>query len=139
MRNNPKTFENQIDAQLERCTSTLIDKNKEYADSVDRLANFRRASDLIERSMEEALGGMLSKHVISIFDMIYSDEQFQLERWDEKIGDAINYLLLLSVVIRDPDSFTQRDLKVTSIPVEKDVNGLAIPAPGRNGSGGFAP
>ena len=38
---------------------------------------------------------MSSKHFISLTDMINSGKEFNKDVWDEKITDAINYLLLL--------------------------------------------
>ena len=40
--------------------------------------------------------GMMSKHVVSLYDMCYSTLlHFDMEQWDEKITDCINYLILL--------------------------------------------
>lgn len=42
---------------------------------------------------------MLAKHIVSIFDMIRSDIESPMEKWDEKIGDAMNYLFLLKALV----------------------------------------
>ena len=39
---------------------------------------------------------MMSKHTVSIYDMCWSGQDYGLKLWQEKITDAINYLLLLS-------------------------------------------
>ena len=43
-----------------------------------------------------ALAGMMAKHIISIYDMCFSDRKtFELAVWEEKITDSLNYLFLL--------------------------------------------
>lgn len=41
----------------------------------------------------------MAKHTVSIYDMARSEETFPLEKWDEKITDHINYLILLRAVV----------------------------------------
>ena len=53
---------------------------------------------------ENALIGMLAKHMVSILDMvddIPSGAYHGIQEWDEKIGDAVNYLLLLEGLIEE--------------------------------------
>ena len=38
---------------------------------------------------------MLTKHIISIYDMVKTKKDYDIEKWDEKCIDSINYLLLL--------------------------------------------
>lgn len=91
-----------FEAQIHRVESVLGDKGEEYA-TEDRLHNFKRAADMQGVSMKEALGGMMAKHTISIYDMIGDNKTHSLEKWDEKITDHINYLFLLAAVIREED------------------------------------
>lgn len=93
-----KTFNNVIEAQLERSTSTLVKKAAEYA-TADRLHNFKVAADLQRVSTKVALAGMMAKHTVSVYDMMHSDEMFSEEMWNEKITDHINYLLLLQGIV----------------------------------------
>ena len=54
----------------------------------------------------DALAGMMSKHVVSLYDMCYSSLlQFDLEQWDEKITDCINYLILLKALIKEEQAY----------------------------------
>lgn len=93
-------FERVINQQIQHCTDLLISKGKEYAGmKVDRLHTFKRAAVLQEETPAEALIGMFTKHVISIYDMARDSSSYPLELWDEKITDAINYLLILKTVI----------------------------------------
>lgn len=93
-------FDQIIQEQLERCERLLLSKGKEYAeDKIDRLHTFKRAASLQGINPERALLGMLTKHVISIYDMCSEPARYDKDLWDEKITDAINYLLLLRAVV----------------------------------------
>ena len=49
---------------------------------------------------------MISKHVVSIYDMCYSNLlHFELEQWDEKITDSINYLILLKALVKEEHAY----------------------------------
>ena len=88
-----------------RIKQTLRAKGEEYARG-DRLSNFKRAASLERCSPERALRGMLTKHLISIYDMIDDLERGRphpLRLWQEKITDAINYLILLEALLQERD------------------------------------
>lgn len=44
---------------------------------------------------------MAAKHIISISNMVANKVDYDESIWDEKLGDAINYLCLLKVVIKE--------------------------------------
>jgi len=92
-------FNRIVEAQLDRCRDTLIVKAQEYSTEEDRLHNFKVAAALQGGSPERALAGMMTKHIVSIFDMCNSDRMYGDYIWNEKIGDAINYLLLLRAIV----------------------------------------
>lgn len=97
-----KTFNMHIEDQIARCRKVLITKGDEYGRQ-DRLHNFKAFSELAGVSPEQACSGFLGKHIVSIYDMcrgISHGEKYDLETWNEKIGDAINYLLILSAIVR---------------------------------------
>lgn len=94
-------FQQIFDYQIDRVASVLVNKAREYADDVDRLANFKRAAELQNTTPIKALGGMMAKHTISVYDMIDSDKTYGIELWDEKITDHINYLILLRAALAD--------------------------------------
>jgi hypothetical protein len=90
---NNSDFEKVVERRCELIKSVLISKAKEYASDVDRLHNFKVAGNLninIE-TPEQALWGMLRKHLVSIIDIIanthWGKYPAQAVR-DEKIGDA---------------------------------------------------
>lgn len=92
-------FENQVSL----CAKTLINKSKEYTgNSPDRLSAFKTAAALQECTPKRALAGMMAKHIVSIYDMCYSDDKtFPSNIWDEKITDCIDYLFLLKAVVKE--------------------------------------
>lgn len=94
-------FNEIVTKQLTKTTETLCKKGNEYAINTDRLVAFKQAAELQQCSMPEALGGMLAKHIVSIYQMLPEADYYTAEKWDEKINDAINYLLLLKACIVD--------------------------------------
>jgi hypothetical protein len=110
---NAKDFETIVNQTLDACKNTLCNKAKEYAVDEDRLHNFKTAAALQGCTVERSLSGMLAKHVVSIFDMC-DHGIYPVDTWQEKIGDAINYLLLLKAVIIEP-KLLRSELKAESI------------------------
>ena len=105
---NTETFNKIIREQIERCENTLCQKADEYA-TEDRLHNFKIAAGLQGCLPTTALAGMMAKHTVSVYDMLRGLEEgksYPLELWDEKIGDSINYLLLLAAAVREDDERT---------------------------------
>lgn len=52
-----------------RCTALMARKSEEYSPGADRLENFKEAGALQGVSPEEALFGMLAKHLVSLAQM----------------------------------------------------------------------
>lgn len=106
-----KTFNSLSEVLLNRCRGVLTTKAAEYAvdeiGNTDRLHNFRQAALLQGTTPKKALGGMMAKHTISIYDLIGGsadgiDDPETLEAlWDEKIVDSINYLILLNAMVKE--------------------------------------
>jgi hypothetical protein len=95
-----EAFREIVEAQIETCKKSLGVKADEYATGGDRLSNFKRAGDLLSVTPVQALGGIMAKHVIALYDFMERDER-DLSRWTEKITDTINYLILLKGLIRE--------------------------------------
>ena len=101
---NSRAFEQHTEEILRECFNTLDFKAGEYAADDDRLHNFRVAAGLQQTTPVGALGGMMAKHTISIYDMIRGDArgvEYPVELWAEKIKDHINYLLLLWAAVQE--------------------------------------
>ena len=67
-------FENIINNRIETCKSVLCSKAEEYATD-DRLHNFKAAGELQKCTPVKALGGMMAKHTVSVYDLIEDYEQ----------------------------------------------------------------
>lgn len=95
--------------QVRKCEETLRMKKKEYTgDNEDRLSAFKIAASLQGCTAQKALVGMMAKHIVSLYDMCYAkNEKFRKEQWEEKITDSLNYLFLLSAVIREEAAYEQ--------------------------------
>lgn len=99
---NYEDFETVFNNQVQRSQKVLLMKSGEYATPTDKLHNFKVAAALKGSSPVEALGGMMIKHIVSVYDLINRHEaQADISRdlWDEKITDAINYLILLKACL----------------------------------------
>lgn len=94
-------FDILIKKRIEMCLDVLLSKAGEYASDTDRLHNFKVAAEIQGISQQEAVAGMMAKHTTSVYDMVMSGEEFSQAQWDEKIGDHINYLLLLYAVLAE--------------------------------------
>ena len=111
-------FNEILDYTISKCVNTLKTKADEYA-TEDRLHNFKVAAQLQNCTPVTALAGMMAKHTVSVYDLIQKHEQgFAVSKnmWDEKIGDSINYLILLSALVRE-SSETREDKDVVHCPV----------------------
>lgn len=104
---NLATFNKIVTDQMARSEQLLVGKGHEYAEnaesdsSIDRLAHFKKAAALQDISPAEAAFGMLAKHLVSVSDMVSADKEHSLEKWEEKISDSINYLLILRAIVEE--------------------------------------
>ena len=90
-----------IEEQYERCLSLLNVKGNEY--SHDDTLYFKRAGELQGIEPEQALYGMLAKHLVSLADLCKDPSKGTKDKWLEKLTDATNYLFLLRVLIDERD------------------------------------
>ena len=68
---NIQDFNNLVEEQFGICRAILETKGKEYApDGSDRLSAFKTASCMLHRTPIQALAGQMSKHTVSLFEMI---------------------------------------------------------------------
>ena len=112
---NHKNFKKILDKRIEKIRSVLDSKNQEYASRSDKLRNFRRAGKMLRCVPEKALVGMWTKHIVSLLDIVDHIDDYEEEALieicegkgltvgtlEEKIGDAINYLILLEAMIKE--------------------------------------
>lgn len=102
------TFNQHLKYMQESTISTLISKAKEYATD-DTLHNFKVAAQVERTTPTAALGGMMAKHTVSVYDMIHDSTQgisHPLALWEEKLKDSINYLYLLWALVNEKEEQT---------------------------------
>jgi hypothetical protein len=98
---NNEQFNKILERRLIKIKEILGSKADEYSMNSDRLWNFKQAAPLVEGSSAQALWGMLAKHLVSVQDLVMKRLVNSRPNCDEKIGDAINYLILLEAVLRE--------------------------------------
>lgn len=95
-----KAFDSIVRLRTKKIARILSHKAKEYARG-DRLSNFKKAAVAMSCTPEKACAAFWMKHVISINDLVNDIERgdsVDQAMWQEKIGDAINYLVLLEAL-----------------------------------------
>ena len=95
-------FDAVVERRIELIRSTLVTKGREYVRGDDRLWNFRNAASIERSTMSRSLLGKWGKHLASVIDFIYDLERgvtHSRAEWDEKLGDVINYGILLEAVV----------------------------------------
>lgn len=98
-------FDDIVDNRCTQIKEVLSNKAKEYASDGDRFHNFRVAGRMANTTPEKALAGMKLKHDVSVSDLIEwagsSPEKLTCALINEKIGDSINYLILLEGLLKE--------------------------------------
>jgi len=97
-------FDEIIKSRVEKIQRILGLKASEYASKTDRFHNFNVAGRISGTTPEKALYGMMLKHEVSVLDLIemadIEPENLSASLIDEKIGDYINYLILLEGMLK---------------------------------------
>lgn len=92
-------FEDCIENRIQYIREVLSAKAEEYATGDNRFHTFDVAARILNITPEQALQGMMLKHIVSVFDLVeWVDANSDLltkQIIDEKVGDTINYLILL--------------------------------------------
>lgn len=102
-------FEHYMLTMEKQTVETLRKKAEEYAAGGDRLHNFRAAAQLQGVTLLQALGGMMVKHTVSVYDLIADGKPHAPALWAEKIGDHINYLYLLWAAVMEETAQAARN------------------------------
>lgn len=97
----PEAFDAVVEGRINSIRSVLEAKAREYGQT-DRLHNFKEAAAMQRCTPQRALLGMLTKHLVSVIDATLDDTVlYQAAFWDEKIGDSVNYLILLEGILKE--------------------------------------
>jgi len=96
----PQEFDVIVTKRIENIKKVLASKGQEYG-SADRLYNFKRAAEIERSTPQKALCGMLMKHLVSVLDLIEGKLDTTEDMVNEKVGDMINYLILLEAIFAE--------------------------------------
>ena len=120
---NQEAFDCIVNNRIMAIKSIFTEKAKQYARG-DRLSNFKKAASFRGMSPEDILMGLVIKHFTALDDYVQDlteeDIFMPIEQWLEKIGDVINYMILLEALVMerhvnlqnlDSDSKTQKSVK----------------------------
>jgi hypothetical protein len=120
---NAQAFDVLLERRIELTRAVLAAKAAEYATGVDKLHNFKRSAELanevqslpdhrewfsgINVSAAQEAAAFMRKYLVSVFDLINrhsSGVKIDRSTIDEKIGDAINYLILIEALLNEKKS-----------------------------------
>jgi len=90
--------------RLDECRAVLDVKGVEYANNKDRLLNFKDGAAFLpdERPTQtKACWSYMTKHLASVKRMVMDETPVNEYMLKEKIGDIINYALLLEACLRE--------------------------------------
>jgi len=100
---NSKDFSEVVDRRIKYIEDVLKCKGSEYATNKDRLSNFKEVAHLLSCTPERALMGFVAKHIVALVQFVKEREECRELRdfgyWNEKIGDIINYMILLDALV----------------------------------------
>lgn len=106
-------FNQFLEDELDSLRHKLGVKGAEYVPGggeVSRFHNFEVAAGLNDQSIEQALWGFVTKHIVSLSDMVKKDSlDFPFDQWEEKIGDVVIYMLLLKGMVVHKYRVLERD------------------------------
>ena len=89
-----------LEQRLEKIRGVLGSKAKEYATTTDRMHNFNVAARIMDTTPEKALWGIFMKHLVSVIDLVDGVDA-TVNMVDEKMGDMINYMILLEAMLKN--------------------------------------
>ncbi|QYC53975.1 hypothetical protein SEA_NITHYA_54 [Gordonia phage Nithya] len=105
-------FQHLVETTLNDVRQTLHAKGVEYVpggEEQDRFHNFEISAAFNQQRSTEALWGFLTKHLVSLSDMVKVDStDHTMEKWEEKIHDAIIYLILLKGIVKENDDNVEK-------------------------------
>ncbi len=94
-------FTKRVEKRIDLVRQTLLTKHKEYAKDDNVFRNFDEAAGgfSLHSTSAEVLWSYMTKHLVSIKDIVSEDKLADSSVISEKIGDVINYLILLEAML----------------------------------------
>lgn len=100
-----KEFNAIVEEFLEKTKSVLLTKEDEYSLSDDRFQFFKHEAAMDGTTPEIALYYCVLKHLTSFQDMVKSGDKYSKKLWFDKLGDIVNYMILLYGLLQDDEMF----------------------------------
>jgi hypothetical protein len=96
-------FSNRVEKRIDLIRQTLLTKHKEYAQDDNVFRNFDEAAGgfSLHSTSAEVLWSYMTKHLVSIKDIVAENKAADPAVISEKIGDVINYLILLEAMLNE--------------------------------------
>lgn len=104
---NHQEFNKIVEEFLDQTEKVLVRKEGEYSLDADRFSFFKRMAQIENCTPEEALEHCMSKHITSLLDMIQSGKKFTKQQYHEKLGDLVNYCILLYGLLADTGMYAE--------------------------------
>ena len=92
-------FNQVVENRIHLIKQSLGTKAGEYASDQSAFHNFQCAARVLGTTPTKALVGMYVKHHVSVMDFVEGNKEPQPHLVAEKIGDMINYLILLEAML----------------------------------------
>jgi hypothetical protein len=94
-------FSRRVEKRIDLIRQTLLTKHKEYAKDDNVFRNFDEAAGglSLHGSSAEVLWSYMTKHLVSVKDIVANNKPVDPAVVSEKIGDVINYLVLLEAML----------------------------------------
>jgi hypothetical protein len=94
-------FSRRVEKRIDLVRQTLLTKHKEYAKDDNVFRNFDEAAGglSLHSTSAEVLWSYMTKHLVSIKDIVSDNKSADPAIVSEKIGDIINYLILLEAML----------------------------------------
>jgi hypothetical protein len=96
-------FSKRMEKRIDLIRQTLLTKHKEYAKDDNVFRNFDEAAGgfSLHSTSAEVLWSYMTKHLVSIKDIVSDNVPVDNAVVSEKIGDVINYLILLEAMLNE--------------------------------------
>jgi hypothetical protein len=96
-------FSKEVEKRIDLIRQTLLTKHKEYAVDDNVFRNFDEAAGgfSLHSKSAQVLWGYMTKHLVSIKDIVAEGKPAKPAVVSEKIGDVINYLIILEAMLNE--------------------------------------
>ena len=96
-----ETFNTIVHAQIDTCTNMLTGKGLEYAPDATKEKGPELAPLGYEKISATNTADRLAHFKKAAAIMGTDNRDYPIEKWDEKITDSINYLLILRAIVEE--------------------------------------